>query len=259
MGISTEPQIEHLLAVNLIWNRNRKSESKSNDGQQPKQIWTGVGWRTQALKTREEMRAAGIPADAYTYEALSTACGLAGDWAAAEAVVREMVAGCSSSSSSSEAAAATAAAAEVPSRATEGGSAAGDSPPAREGIAAAAAAAAAANEAASAAEAAGAGSESSAEGEEEEEEEEDSWSQTLRHRQRRRRERLEKGVPPSPRVFHGLMEAYARAGEWERAQECLDDMRQGSGWLPEDEGRERVGARTGVNPDSTSVGWAIQV
>ncbi|CAM9758092.1 unnamed protein product [Ectocarpus sp. 6 AP-2014] len=196
-----------------------------------------AGEAEEALKTREEMRAAGIPADAYTYEALSTACGSAGDWEAAEAVVREMVAGCSSSSSSAAAAAATAAA-EVPSPATEGGgSATGVIPPATEGVAAAAAA------------------ESSAK---EDEEEEDSWSQTLRHRQRRRRERLKNGVPPSPRVFHGLMEAYSRAGEWERAQQCLDDMRQGSGWLPEDDGQERVGAGTGVKPDSTSVGWAIQ-
>ncbi|CAM9569916.1 unnamed protein product [Ectocarpus sp. 4 AP-2014] len=205
-----------------------------------------AGEAEEALKTREEMRAAGIPADAYTYEALSTACGLAGNWAAAEAVVREMVAGCSSSSSSSSssslsstAAAAAAAAAQVPSTAAERGSAA-----------------AADAAAAMAAAAVGAGSGSSAA--EEDEEEEDSWSQTLRHRQRRRRERLENGVPPSPRVFHGLMEAYSRAGEWERAQQCLDDMRQGSGWLPGDDGRERVGAGTGVKPDSTSVGWAIQ-
>lgn len=89
----------------------------------------------------------------------------------------------------------------------------------------------------------------------------DSLNRKQRHRQRRRREQLENGVPPSPRVLHGLMEAYARAGEWERAQECLDDMLHGSKAWPAGAGeeQERVGLRAGVKPDGTSVGWAIQV
>ena len=95
----------------------------------------------------------------------------------------------------------------------------------------------------------------------------ESWNQRLRQR-RWRRKQLEDGVRPSPRIFHGLMEAYARAGEWKRALECLDDMARGAkgeldGQEGEGEGGGRglggVGVRAGVAPDSTSVGWAIQV
>ncbi|CAN0087499.1 unnamed protein product, partial [Scytosiphon promiscuus] len=170
-----------------------------------------AGEAGEAKNTREEMRAAGIPADAYTYEALAMGCGLAGDWETAEGIVREMVAGCAEE----RRAAAAGAASPLPpsssaSPSTERGTAAAEAaaavaPSAEGGTEEVAAAAAAA--------VAGAG---------------DSMNRKQRHRQRRRREQLKNGVPPSPRVLHGLMEAYARAGEWERAQECLDDMLHGS-------------------------------
>ncbi|CAN0439164.1 unnamed protein product, partial [Hapterophycus canaliculatus] len=148
------------------------------------------------------MRAAGIPADAYTYEALAMCCGLAGDWETAEGVVREMVVGWTEEGR-------TAAGGAAPwspssSSSSSGGERAREVASAAEGRRGEAAAAAAADSAI------------------------DSLNRKQRHRQRRRREQLENGVPPSPRVMHGLMEAYARAGEWERAQECLDDMLHGS-------------------------------
>lgn len=210
------------------------------------------------------MRAAGIPADAFTYEALAMGCGLAGDWETAEGIVREMVAGCAEERRT----AATAGVASPPpsplSSELENTAAAAVGPTAEAGGGEAAAVAAGGereggsggsveNVPAAAAAAAG-----------------DSLNRKQRHRQRRRREQLENGVPPSPRVLHGLMEAYARAGEWERAQECLDDMLHGSkSWAVTEvesagggagaEGQEGVGLRAGVRPDCTSVGWAIQV
>ena len=259
------------------------------------------------------MRAAGISADAYTYEALAAACGVAGKWESAESVVREMIAGCAecaaaaaagaggkvedgmiAPTTATAAAAATAAArspvtaAAAAGGATDGDAAAGGGsggvgvePAAAEAAAAAVGTAASSNShdgdnatawtggdravlapppavgdsppsSSSSATTATAG---------------ESWNQKLRLelRQRRRQEQLKNGVPPSPRVFHGLMEAYARAGEWERALECLDDMLHGlNGSLEEEQpvdalGQERVGVGAGVKPDSTSVGWAIQV
>lgn len=58
----------------------------------------------------------------------------------------------------------------------------------------------------------------------------------------RKRWRRADGVRIFPSVFHGLMEAYARAGEWQRAVDCLDDMAHpGDHW----EGKEEpVGAGT---------------
>lgn len=40
----------------------------------------------------------------------------------------------------------------------------------------------------------------------------------------RKRWRRADGVRAFPPVFHALLEAYARAGEWQRAVDCLDDM-----------------------------------
>lgn len=214
------------------------------------------------------MRAAGISADAYTYEALAAACGLAGEWDAAEAILREMTAGCNDhegneavvsndggSGGDGGGVRVKGAAAEV--AVAMAGSATvtadlGDGATTWNGDRAAPAPSPVTTADSSSAAAAG----------------RESWNQRLRHelRQRRRQEQLKNGVPPSPRVLHGLMEAYARAGEWERALECLDDMLHGSkGSLEEGQPvgtgkeRERVGVRAGVKPDSTSVGWAMQV
>eukprot|EP00752_Nemacystus_decipiens_P002534 g2377.t1 len=284
-----------------------------------------AGEAQEALKTREEMRAAGIAADAYTYEALAAACGMAGEWKAAEAVVREMMAGCAeyavgagagavASTTGAEAATAaaaamsgdaaraatigfattttsaatTASAAEVasvvagaigradtaaaeavmPSTSTASGDAGTDTGAVggdaaepwngHGGVAPAPAPSPPAGGSSSSSVTAATGT-ATAGGE--------SWNQRLRHelRQRRRQEQLKNGVPPSPRVFHGLMEAYSRAGEWERALECLDDMLHGlrvsleeEEQRPSGEGQERIGVRAGVKPDSTSVGWALQ-
>lgn len=204
----------------------------------------------QALKTREEMRAAGIPADAYTYDALSMACGLAGEWEAAEAVVREMVASCGNERVvPTEAAGATASSPGSGSPAAAAGGRESEGERLGEG------------------EGERKESPSSSSAAAEESSPPSTQSQKDRLRQRRRREKLKNGVPPNPTVFHGLMEAYARSGEWERALECLDDMIRASrgGWLEEEEvpsgaeEEERVGLRAAVEPDSTTVGWAIQV
>lgn len=308
----------------------------------------------QALKTREEMRAAGIPADPYTYEALAAGCGLAGDWRSAEDMMREMldvrehatataastgrrkakasktgkvgavgrfgleesdersakvgvVAGVgeatpptaagsqqqqaieedrqrpsqqssliatadSGSSDNSKRGSArdrdgedkrlsdgSETAQAVNTERGEGGVQAVDSEGPTVSAAAAAAASTAAIPAAVTPSAINDGYAGSKE----------SWNQRLRQRRWRRRQ-LENGVRPSARVLHGLMEAYTRAGEWQRALACLDDMATGmmmgdsGGGIDgenrgEDEGERTIGMRAGVPPDATSVGWAIQV
>lgn len=294
----------------------------------------------QALKTREEMRAAGIGADPYTYDALATACGLAGDWRAAESVVRELLAvqnrlaagaeagteGSSSvavidgaevdsavSAAAGGGAAATVAVDGIPSRSGNssggGGGGASSSSPGRGelwrgGVGEEGRAAGVASgdllDVSSSSPAGGSrvdGGEANRGGGERGRGDAPPWASkpkpkvetmigaeggegegrgraAINHRLQQklwRRKQLEDSCRPTPQVLHGLMEAYARAGEWRRALGCLDDMARGSasvGWeweggegQEEEEGEERegVGVRAGIAPDATSVGWAIQV
>ncbi|CAN0160591.1 unnamed protein product, partial [Laminaria digitata] len=208
-----------------------------------------AGEVAEAVSTREEMRAAGIPADPYTYEALATACGLAGDWVAAEAMIREMLVARDHATTTTTTATDNEDDGET---AAGGGSSAGGlargGPGGKRGRGGAVgggmgdegvelavgkqdtvAGEAVAGEGVGV----GLGIERA-----DEEPREQSWNQRLRQR-RWRRKQLEDGVRPSPRVFHGLMEAYARAGEWSRALECLDDMARGAkGWLDGEEEEE---------------------
>lgn len=171
----------------------------------------------QALKTREEMRAAGVPADPVTYEALAEASAISGDWRSAEAILREVLA-----SSADE----------------------GDRQQREE----------------------------KEEGEEEGKEEggrgqerefpalEDPAREWGERRRRWRRQQLP-GVKPTPQLFQLLLEAYSRAGEWERAMACLDDMwssASGQGAVG-GAGTGGVGLRAGFAPDATCFGWAMQV
>lgn len=153
------------------------------------------------------MQDCGIDADAFTYEALLAACGITGDWKAAEATVLTMPgasAGCVDPLNPSrgsehirnvEPDGATAMRAEV----VEKGVVAEDDAIETQGVSV----------------------------------EWCSGASTERCSQRqrqieRRRERIKEGVKPTPRVFHGIMEAYSRAGEWQRALNCLEGMRSGS-------------------------------
>lgn len=62
-------------------------------------------------------------------------------------------------------------------------------------------------------------------------------------------------------VFRGLMEAYARAGEWQRALDCLDDMSRSveAREKEEEDDADGIGVGAGVTPDATCFGWGIQV
>lgn len=212
---------------------------------------------SQAFRTRGEMQDCGIDADAFTYEALLAACGLAGDWRAAEATVLAMSSATTGCVEPGDPSRGSEQIRNVKPEVKRVGTTAKRAEAVEKRVVAEA----------YATETQGVSVERC------------SGVSTKRCSQRqrqieRRRERIKEGVKPTPRVFRGLMEAYARAGEWNRALNCLEGMRRGSAcggklgefwdlslngsrrWMKEG---GRVGLRAGFSPDATSWGWAIQV
>lgn len=222
----------------------------------------------QAFQTREEMRKAGIAADPVTYEALLEAAAVAGDWQSAEAVIRELLESCDGGGRKDpvqkKSGSGSRRAREDEEGDEERASSGGMQDDSRSvgsvgvkthkegkegGVADAGASQDATDVTAHADTEAGVdlGADAfAAPGD---------WTE---RRKRWRRQQLASGVQATPQVFQLLMEAYSRAGEWERALACLDDM-WSSAHAHMARRRERgVGAGAEFPPDATCFGWAIQ-
>lgn len=222
----------------------------------------------QAFQTREEMRKAGIAADPVTYEALLEVAAVAGDWQSAEAVIRELLASCDGGGGKDPVQKESGSGSR---RAREEGNEEGDQEGVnsggmkadsrsvfvkvthKEGKERGAASAGAAQNGTDVAAHAGAeagvdlGADTFA-----------SPGDWTERRKRWRRQQLASGVQATPQVFQLLMEAYSRAGEWERALACLDDMWSSAHahMAPRRERGFSAGAE--FPPDATCFGWAIQ-
>lgn len=201
----------------------------------------------------------GIPADPVTYEALVEAAATAGDWRSAETVVREVLAssvGIDSEDSSDDAAGASKSTSGAVSDEQHGAvsererlARPGVSNEAR-GQGAITAVAGGTDVTTTASATAGVVVDADAFAAPQD------WAEK---RKRWRRQQLAAGIQPTPQLFQLLLEAYSRAGEWDRALECIDGMWSSTqgGMSAEDE--DGIGAQAGFPPDATSFGWAMQV